>query len=487
LLFLPVVVLLYWISPSKLRPIWLLAASYYFYMSWLRSYGLLLFSLTAVNYLIGLALYRAQRPNLKRLVLIAGLAANLSTLAVFKYTNFIIDSVCQTMAFLKPVLAPLAVPAFNHTTIAIVLPLGISFFVFEFIHYLVDIYRGNKPIFSPIRFGLFAAFFPSQIAGPIKRYEDFDAQLDTPQKFDLAFFESGLWLIIQGMFKKVALGDNLAILVQQGFKTPAAMGTLDAWVCVIAFAFQIYFDFSGYTDIGRGSAMLLGFRLPENFNLPYLATNLRDFWHRWHISLSTWLRDYLYIPLGGSRKGSATAMSNLLVTMLLGGLWHGAAWHYVIWGGFHGAGLAVTHMVEKIFKPKPIPIVGPVVTRLFTFFLVIIGWVVFRADDMQQALGVYQGMFSWRASAEPLESITLMYLQSTLFFALPAYGLLQLVVWYFKTHEIGWLAKPAANWKEAVWWLQPPLAARVVFMAGASFLVLGFASLKSMPFIYFQF
>lgn len=216
------------------------------------------------------------------------------------------------------------------------LPLGISFFVFEFIHYQVDINRGSVPVKNWLEFSIFGAFFPTQIAGPIKRYEDFVPQLNRQPSFSLPRIGEGLKYILWGLFKKVVLADNLAPLVAIGFGQAvggaggnASLSSGDAWLTVLAFTLQIYFDFSGYTDMGRGSAMLLGFNLPENFKFPYLAANISDFWRRWHITLSGWLRDYIYIPLGGNRKGR---YRNLLITMVLGGLWHGANWTFIIWG-----------------------------------------------------------------------------------------------------------------------------------------------------------
>lgn len=454
-------------------------------MSWMKIYGLLLFALTAVNYLLGLLLARTGTKSLKRLVFIIGITLNLGCLALFKYTNFIIDSIRQSWQFLEktiqiPALAPGAFP-----DLPIILPLGISFFVFEFIHYLADVFKGAKPMSSPIQFGLFAAFFPSQIAGPIKRFQDFEAQLLKPAHFQTELFRSGMLLIMQGLFKKVVLGDNLAPLAQAGFAQPLTMGTLDAWVCVIAFALQIYYDFSGYTDIGRGSAMVLGFTLPENFNMPYISTSLREFWHRWHISLSTWLRDYLYIPMGGSRKGKSTAAMNLLITMFLGGLWHGASWHYVVWGGFHGTGLAVNQVIDGIIsKSSALQSASKtwcwtLMARLSTFVLVCLGWVVFRANNMAEAMGVYQAMFTLRPSHTTEATICELFWQSSLPVALSMY-----VIAY---NAIKSFPKWRLHLPAQVLEIKPPVYAQVIALAGFALIVVGLAPIKSIPFIYFQF
>lgn len=389
LLLLSLVVPIYWLLPGRFRVALLVAASYVFYMSWKAGYGFLLLGLTLGNYVVGLCLAKFQTKAAKRLWLIGGIAVNLGILALFKYTNFIIDCLWSVRNFGDGLLHSSAGTA-SAPLLPIILPLGISFFVFEFIHYLTDVYRGNAPIRDVLRFGLFSAFFPSQIAGPIKRFEDFDAQARTHTKFDLEMFEQGLRLIVVGMFKKVAIGDNLAPLVNVGFANAAVLSAGDAWLSVVAFSLQIYYDFSGYTDIGRGSAMLLGYRLPENFNMPYIAKSASEFWHRWHMSLSTWLRDYLYIPMGGSRAGKGFQMRNLLITMLLGGLWHGASWTYVLWGAFHGLGLIVAHswqsIAEKvpIFKRAHLVPLWNVTSWGITLLFVMTGWVMFRAKTLQK-------------------------------------------------------------------------------------------------------
>lgn len=484
LVFLPLVALLYWLGPHRLRNALLLAASYVFYMSWMKAYGLLLLGLTAVNYLIGLLLARVAARRDKRLVFVAGLAVNLGCLALFKYTNLIIDAVGSISSVVSHA-AGVRDLCSGWSELPIILPLGISFFVFEFIHYLVDVYKGAAPVGSPVRFGLFAAFFPSQIAGPIKRFQDFDQQLVKPKTFDKSLFNAGLALVLQGLFKKVVLGDNLAPIVQTGFSAPHLLGTLDAWACVVAFAWQIYFDFSGYTDIGRGSAMILGFTLPENFNLPYIATSLRDFWHRWHISLSTWLRDYLYIPLGGARKGKFSGALNSLITMLLGGLWHGAAWHYVLWGGYQGAGLALNRVVDEVVAGHPgLTAASKTVwwnafSRVFTFLVVCVGWVLFRANNMQEAGAMYEAMFLPRASTTPEATIIELFFQSAFPVAIVLYMLTLGGAKVYQNHQ--------STLPVVLRQLSVPGYARAVGLLAFALLLVGLAPQKSIPFIYFQF
>jgi alginate O-acetyltransferase complex protein AlgI len=339
-LFLPIVVLLFWLAPQKWRVPILLVASYIFYMAWRPAYILLIVGLTVGNYFLGLRI--AQSETKKKAWLAFGVAANLIILAFFKYAYFFNET---TAAMLKPFGIAIGGIPFD-----IILPLGISFFVFEFIHYLTDIYRGSQPVKSFMGFSLFASFFPTQIAGPIKRFQDFVPQFLTPAKFKMEYVDEGISLILLGLFKKVMIADNLALFVMGGFAHPELFTGLDLWIYAYAFAFQIYFDFSGYTDVARGSAKLFGYKVPINFNLPYLASNIADFWHRWHISLSTWLRDYLFIPLGGSRGGKWLNYRNLLITMTLGGLWHGAAMHFLVWGIYHGALLVVHKQFQEFSK-----------------------------------------------------------------------------------------------------------------------------------------
>jgi len=339
--FLPLVTVSYWLLPRQARTLWLLLASYFFYAWWSVPYLGLIVGLTAANFVVGIAQTRLPRPQ--GLVIALAVAMNLLVLATFKYLGFL-EELGQRAAGLFGLSA---IPVVVH----VVLPLGLSFFVFEFIHYQVDIHRGYQPIRDPIRFALFPAFFPTQIAGPIKRFQDFDAQVVRRPPFDTALFVDGLQLIVLGLVKKIVLADSLRPLADSVFANTAAVTRLDALAGTIAFGFQIYLDFSGYTDIGRGSAQLLGYRMPENFRTPYLATSFRDFWRRWHMTLSTWLRDYLYIPLGGSRIGDRRTLANLIATMTLGGLWHGAAIHFILWGFLHGIALAAHRWLGGVARP----------------------------------------------------------------------------------------------------------------------------------------
>jgi alginate O-acetyltransferase complex protein AlgI len=306
---------------------------------------------------------------------------NLSLLAVFKYVPLL----NEVSGLLSQGQGPTLL--FN-----ILVPLAISFFVFEFIHYVVDVYRGAKPVTNIIHFLLFPAFFPTQIAGPIKRFQDFVPQISRPRLLSGVHMDEGLYLVIRGLFKKLVVADSLASVVAPGFATGSEVSGMGAWTAAIAFGFQIYYDFSGYTDIGRGCATLLGFQVPENFFTPYASRDITQFWRRWHVTLSSWLRDYVYIPLGGGRRYQ---YRNLLATFVLGGLWHGAGLTFLVWGLMHGVALC-THKWIANRIPASGQLWGQPVVRVFSslclFAYVTLAWVFFRAPDFSQALAMTRAM-----------------------------------------------------------------------------------------------
>ena len=286
--------------------------------------------------------------------------------------------------------------------------MGISFFTFQGLSYTIDVARGSlRPARSWVDFALYVAFFPQLVAGPIVRASYFLPQLDVWRRPSQDQMSEGLGLILLGLVKKMVFADQFAAVAELYFGGLDAMpGSLAAWTGVVAFGMQIYFDFAGYTDIARGCGRVLGFHFPVNFARPYLATDIREFWHRWHISLSTWLRDYLYIPLGGNRKGNVRTYVNLMLTMLLGGLWHGASWTFVVWGGYHGLLLAIDRQVRAMGgKKEPFWMHGallPWVARIVTFVLVSIGWVFFRAETFSDAAQVLQSMTGMKGPGESL-------------------------------------------------------------------------------------
>jgi D-alanyl-lipoteichoic acid acyltransferase DltB (MBOAT superfamily) len=512
LVFLPIVVALHWVLPERFRRALLLIASYIFYMNWMPAYGSLILGLTVANYFFGLAIAwaktndggqfagamqrvaragRCPSPTVEdshrrgRGILIASLIFNIGCLCFYKYANFLVSSAWQIAFWGHNWCNVPATVSAQSPVLNIILPLGISFFTFEFIHYTVDIYRGSTPIRNFFHFALFAAFFPSQIAGPIKRFQDFNQQLAKKAQFNGELFKQGCSLIFLGLFKKMVLSDNLGQVVAVGFSHPRDMGTIDAWLAATAFTIQIYLDFSGYTDIGRGSALMLGYKLPPNFNWPFLSASLNEFWRRWHISLSTWLRDYLFIPMGGSRVSAMKVKRNLFITMALGGLWHGADWHYVIWGLFHGTGLVLTKdwldLVDRT----------PWLNRLrafswwhwsgvaCTFVFLIFAGVVFRAENVPKAVEIFSRMFTLAASANVIESFAVSTLPISVtvyccFLALEQMSAKQM----FKGNAI-------IGTVQSLW--QKSIAARAVSYAAVGLVILGFSPEHVAPFIYFQF
>lgn len=507
LVFLPIVFALYWTVPVSFRKVLLLVASYFFYMSWKWEYGFLIAALTIVNYFIGARIDAVEegKPARKQ-ILVAGLIFNLGCLCFYKYANFLIDSFVQTVNWSESILAPVmqslhqtAAPM-HSPAVDIILPLGISFFTFEFIHYIVDIYRGSKPVKNFIEFALFASFFPSQIAGPVKRFQDFMQQMHEAPVFKSYQFRTGMFLIMQGMFKKVALGDNLGQFVAPGFEHISRLTVVDAWFTAVLFLLQMYFDFAGYTDIGRGSALILGYKVPENFRLPFLASNLTDFWRRWHMSLSTWLRDYLFIPLGGSRGSQWLVNRNIFLTMALGGLWHGAAWRFVIWGMLHGAGLLVDKEWRRIvdgipalakLRPSPLWHWSGV---LFTFVFLTMVTVFFHVSDMGQGLAIWGRMYGIAPGADlklgldlAAGVVTGLLATSPLPILLPAYGIFCLAHHYCGNLDLDAESKlhPALAGLLNFWDQSPAL--RTSACVAVALIIFGFAPGRLFPFLYFQF
>jgi alginate O-acetyltransferase complex protein AlgI len=329
------------VRAKKVRMVFILLASYVFYAHWDWRFLPLIWGSSTIDWWLGRMIGRARTPAERKRWLAGTVVLNLSVLGVFKYFNFGIDTARATLLALG--LEP------PEIALRIALPVGISFFTFESMSYVIDVYRGVlKPKWSYFEYLSFVAFFPHLVAGPIVRPRDLLPQLADPARWSTTEASEGLFLVMVGLLKKVAIGDYLAInLVDRVFDAPTQYSALECYAAVLGYAVQIYTDFSGYTDIAIGTALLLGVRMPLNFNAPYKAPEIIDFWRRWHISLSTWLRDYLYVSLGGNRKGRARTYVNLMVTMLLGGLWHGAAWTFMVWGGLHGWALAVTRAVGE--------------------------------------------------------------------------------------------------------------------------------------------
>ncbi|MCO6479989.1 MAG: MBOAT family protein [Phaeodactylibacter sp.] len=407
ILFLGIALAFHYLPVSwKAKKINLLLAGYLFYAMWNPPFVLLLWLSTVVDFIAGKQLYRAEAPAKRKALLAASLGVNLGMLGFFKYGGFLLDNF---------VLLASAVGIDYHPAAPdIILPVGISFYTFQTLSYTLDMYRKkHAPERSLLDFSLYVSFFPQLVAGPIVRTGDLLPQFKSPRQATSAQFMHGSLLLTLGLFMKVVLADGLLSgPADQVFGAQTALNVADAWLGVLAFSGQIFFDFAGYTTCAIGIAAMLGFTLPDNFRYPYAAVGFSDFWRRWHISLSTWLRDYLYIPLGGNRAGKARTYINLMITMLVGGLWHGASWTFVVWGGLHGLYLTVEKwlvgqresqakpelavqpiIVEKSILPINNPKVKTLLLVLLTFLLVNVTWVFFRAQDFATAWRLLASMF----------------------------------------------------------------------------------------------
>jgi len=368
----------------RVRLLVLLAASYLFYAQSGEKFVALIWACSTADFLLSHAIARAPDPRAKSRWLVLTVVMNLGVLAFFKYLHFGIENaeaVCAALGL-----------HFPKVVLTVGLPVGISFFTFESMSYVIDVFRGDIPPHeSYLEYLTFVAFFPHLVAGPIVRPRDLLPQLARAPNWDERQASASLLLIATGLVKKLAIADYLALnLVDRVFDAPTQYSALECYVAVVAYAIQIYTDFSGYTDIATGSAGLLGVRFPPNFAAPYQAHDIVDFWRRWHISLSTWLRDYLYIPLGGNRRGRVRTYFNLFMTMLLGGLWHGAKWTYVVWGALHGVALALNRMYrERTGRQAPGTVIGRGLSGVLTFHFVLVAWVFFRASSFRNARAVF--------------------------------------------------------------------------------------------------
>lgn len=403
MIFMPLVFALYWLLPHKCRWFLLLVASYYFYMSWNPKYIVLILSATLVSYLAGLGLERTASPGKRKLIVGASFTVSLGLLFFFKYFNFFSDSVVQLLSLFAIRLHPV--------TLRVLLPVGISFYTFQTMSYVIDVYRGK--VCAEHHFGIYAtfiSFFPQLVAGPIERTENLLPQINSVKTFRYDQAAYGLKLMAWGFFKKLAIADILGPIADQVYANLPGSSTLDILLAVFCFAIQIYCDFSGYSDIAIGAAKLLGIDLMTNFRSPYFSRSIREFWSRWHISLSTWFRDYVYIPLGGSRCGAWKASRNLMITFLVSGLWHGASWTFVVWGGLHGLAQAIERLLGL---HKPGKRLG-VLRCLGVFLFCCVGWVFFRAERFSDAFYVLSallrgvaGQGSWQFRVVDASMLTL--------------------------------------------------------------------------------
>lgn len=393
LIFFTVVFTLYWLLRWQTVRVWLLlGASFYFYASWNKWLALLICVSTTLDYLVARVLDASHSPRVRKSLVAVSVIANLGLLCYFKYANFFLDS-------LEEILGQVGALSWMRP-LYLILPIGISFYTFEAINYVVDVYRRQVTAEKNLaHFMLFILFFPHLVAGPIVRARDFLPQIRRRKRWNWARLQLGVQLFLMGLFKKLAIADRMALFADPVFAAPEEFRTSAVWLAMIAYALQIYCDFSGYTDMALGTAHMLGYRLAENFNMPYLSANVSEFWRRWHISLSTWLRDYLFIPLGGSRGGTWQTYRNLLITMVLGGLWHGANWTFVVWGLLHGLLLCVHRAFQQFCKVRPrldhalqsMP--GTTLRIATTLLCVCLCWVFFRAQTFTAAAEFLNRLF----------------------------------------------------------------------------------------------
>lgn len=391
LLFLPLVLVVYYILPFKVRQIWLLGASYFFYMNWNMVYGWLLFAVTLLSYLTALGMERyREREWIKKGFFIAALIVDIGALAFYKYMDFICLNVNRLLHLLPGNMEFMW--EYN-----IILPVGISFYILQSVGYMIDVYRNEERAERNfMRYALFVSFFPQLVAGPIERSKNLMSQLKTPQKLTWDNAKRGVWLILWGYFLKLVIADRAAIFVNAVYEQPESYKGVYILVATFLFSIQIYCDFNGYSTIARGVALCFGIRLMENFNAPYLAMSVSEFWRRWHISLTGWFKDYLYIPLGGNRKGEKRKQLNRLVVFGVSGLWHGASVAYIMWGVMNaffqsigdvkeGMKVRIREKVPGAFEDKNTFSVR-LLKRLVTFLLISFTWIFFRAGDMSDAL-----------------------------------------------------------------------------------------------------
>jgi alginate O-acetyltransferase complex protein AlgI len=476
-IFLPIVFILYWFVTQrnlKWQNALVVIASYVFYGWWdWRFLSLIVFS-TLVDYAIGRQLHITESQKRRKLLLWASIIVNLGFLGFFKYYNFFVDNFVQAFSFFGHPIQP--------NTLHIILPVGISFYTFQTLSYTIDVYKRKlEPTKDIIAFSAFVSFFPQLVAGPIERASQLLPQFYVRRKFKFINLQFGLIRILWGLFKKVVIADRLAVLVNLVYQTPEDYGGAHFIIASVLFAFQIYCDFSGYSDIAIGTARLFGFKLMENFRSPYFSKSLGEFWRRWHISLSTWFRDYVYIPLGGSKVTTHRVYFNLMIVFVVSGFWHGAAWTFLIWGALHGSILIVEHLFKgriALFIKSPHILVNALKV-LVVFAITTFTWIFFRANTTADAFYIVNHLFDFsKPLAQNLRGMTL-YLGAPLwklFACFVLVGVLLLVEYGVNKHKIS----------EAIIIKQKPLIRWLLYTSIVLFILL-FGSFEVDQFIYFQF
>ncbi len=473
LIFFTVICFGYFLLNKKLKIYWLLLGSYFFYMSWNPKYALLMLFSTFITYLSGILISKTKSKKTKKLWVGLSLVINLLILVIFKYYTFLIDNINNILSRFNLFTLP--------NTLNLLLPVGISFYTFQALSYTIDVYRDDVKVEKNFaRYALFVSFFPQLVAGPIEKSKDLLKQFNVEHKFDWFNFKNGLILMGIGFFYKLVLADRAALCVNQVYNNLGSYtngGGLYLIIATVLFAFQIYFDFNAYSIIAKGSAKVLGYELTTNFNKPYFSTSIKEFWRRWHISLSSWFKEYLYFPLGGSRKGFWRTQLNLLIVFLVSGLWHGAAWTFVIWGLIHGLYQVVENIFRKVTKKEESKNKFiKLIKMIFTFALVNFAWIFFRANTIQDAFFVIGNLFKFGMPINKtllgLDLSNLVVLVFTLFitFLLEAIST--------KTNLQNWLNKRNIVFRWAVYYI-------IIF----SIIIFGIygPGYSSQEFIYFQF
>ena len=477
LIFFPIVVTLYFVLPFRYRWVLLLAASYYFYASWKLEYIFLIVASTLISYLTAILMVKSERQARRTGLLVISLVSNLGILFAFKYFNFVNDSLRAVFSQFN---SPYNVPLFE-----VLLPVGISFYTFQALGYSIDVYRGKlEPERHLGRYALFVSFFPQLVAGPIERAANLLPQFYKKFTFDEARVSSGLSLMLWGMFKKVVIADRLGLYVNAVYNNPSDWEGWPVFVATYFFAFQIYCDFSGYTDIAIGAARVMGFDLMENFRRPYFAQTPSEFWRRWHISLSSWFRDYLYIPLGGSRVAVPRWYLNLMLVFVVSGLWHGAAWTFVVWGGLHGlymVGDVATRdlrarLAQKLGLDRR-PIAQALVGIFITFNLVTLAWVFFRANSVADAFVLLNNL-------APLTNLAEVNAPWANLVSNPAQQMVLSIGLIFLLLAVHFVQ--AQRWAVPRLWLRPVWFRWAVYL-GLALAVMNLGITEEVPFIYFQF
>lgn len=452
--FLPATYIVFWLLKTKTqRYFWLAITGYGFYAGWNYKFCALMAFSTVVAYLAGLGMLRWQEPSWqRRLCLVIPVTTDLALLGFFKYANFTLATTSQLATGFG---WQIALPKLD-----VILPVGISFYTFHTVTYIVDAYRRViVPTRNFFEFSCYVSLFAQLVAGPIVRFRQIEADLERIDHADRAKnLDIGWSFFVIGLAKKVLIADTIAAVIDPALSRYAELSTLDAWLCILGYTYQLYFDFTGYSDMAVGLGHLFGLRLPQNFNSPYKALDIADFWRRWHMSLSSFLRDYLYIPLGGNRGAAPAVYRNIMITMILGGLWHGANWTFIVWGCYHGFLLVLYRMTQSWWDRIP-----PFFRGTATFLMVVVGWVIFRSTDLAMAEALLRAMFSWRPGGAIVGAEMLLAMIGL------AAGLAHLGPNTFELRHR---------------WSAPATLAMALLFALSVFIIYG---ARSTPFLYFQF